>query len=58
LKTTYVTLVADESVHPEYDSALERVVRNLDQFHTMYIGDREVVSDKGEFEKNAQLTGR
>jgi len=49
-KVTYVTLLADETIHPRYERALEEIRHDLDRHHPMYIGDEEVESKAGEFE--------
>ncbi len=49
-KITYVTLFADESVHPKYEAALERFEGELGRRYPMYIGEEEVWSEDGEFE--------
>jgi len=54
-KVTYVTLSADENIHPLYESALERFGRDLDQYHSMYIGDEDIRSDAGEFESRSPI---
>ncbi|PSN85881.1 1-pyrroline-5-carboxylate dehydrogenase [Candidatus Marsarchaeota G1 archaeon BE_D] len=41
-KITYVTLFADESIHPSYEKALSEVEREIGQTHPMYIGGKEV----------------
>ncbi len=48
-KITYVTLFADESIHPKYEAALERFKRELGKRYPMYIGEDEVWSESGEF---------
>jgi len=54
-KITYVTLFADESIHPRYESALERFGRGLGQHYPMYIGSEEVLSDAGEFVERSPI---
>ncbi len=54
-KVTYVTLFADERIHPEYESGLERFSRSLDEYYPMYINDEEVESDAGEFEHRSPI---
>jgi len=54
-KITYVTLFADESVHPKYEAALERFERELGQRYPMYIGEKEVWSENGEFEHKSPI---
>jgi 1-pyrroline-5-carboxylate dehydrogenase len=38
-KITYVTLLADESIHDKYEHALETVRKKLGQRHPMFIGE-------------------
>jgi len=54
-KITYVTLFADESIHPRYESAVERFGRGLGQHYPMYIGTEEILSDAGEFEERSPI---
>jgi len=55
-KVTYVSLFADESIHPAYEKALETVERQfLGKHYPMYIGAEEVYSEKGEFEKRSPI---
>lgn len=55
-RITYVTLLADESIHPKYEEALARVERDLlGKGHPMYIGGKEVLSERGEFEKRSPI---
>jgi len=54
-KITYVTLFADESIHPKYEAALEKFSGQLGRSYPMYIGDREVKSDAGEFEHRSPI---
>jgi hypothetical protein len=55
-KITYVTLLADESIHPRYEEALSIVEKELlDKRYPMYISGKEVYSDKGEFEKRSPI---
>ncbi len=49
-KITYVTLAADESLHPKYEAALKRFSGKLGQRYPMHIGGKEIWSDAGEFE--------
>ncbi|MEM1945650.1 MAG: hypothetical protein QXH12_04615 [Candidatus Caldarchaeum sp.] len=47
-KITYVSLFADESLHPAYEKALANVERTyLGKHYPMYVEDREVFSDDG-----------
>jgi len=54
-KITYVTLFADESIHPKYEAALERFTRELGRHYPMHIGEREVFSSIGEFEHRSPI---
>ena len=54
-KITYVTLFADESIHPKYEAALKDFEKNLGGRHPMYIGQDEVWSKAGEFEHRSPL---
>ncbi|MFA7153923.1 MAG: aldehyde dehydrogenase family protein, partial [Methanoregulaceae archaeon] len=40
-KITYVTLLSDESIHGEYESALERVEKELGHHHPIFINGDE-----------------
>ena len=55
LKITYVTLFADESIHPKYENALKRLQKELGRHYPMYIGAREVKSKAGEFEHRSPI---
>lgn len=54
-KITYVTLSADESLHPKFEAALKRLSKKLGNSHPMHIGDGEVRSDSGEFESRSPI---
>lgn len=54
-KITYVTLSADESIHPKYDAALQKFDRELGHRYPMYIGEEEVWSEDGEFEHHSPI---
>ncbi|MDG6989244.1 MAG: aldehyde dehydrogenase family protein [Nitrososphaerota archaeon] len=54
-KVTYVTLFADESLDPRYESALGRLEPHLGERHPMYIGGKEVWSAAGEFEHRSPI---
>jgi 1-pyrroline-5-carboxylate dehydrogenase len=49
-KVTYVTLLADESIHPRYEEALKQVERDFGKHHAMHINGRPVLAGGGEFE--------
>jgi 1-pyrroline-5-carboxylate dehydrogenase len=42
-------MAADEKIDSQYEDALERFRRDLDQHHPMYVDGQEVRSDEGEF---------
>jgi 1-pyrroline-5-carboxylate dehydrogenase len=48
-KITYVTLFADESIHPKYEAAVKRLSKSLGKHYRMYIGTEAVESKDGEF---------
>src|SRR5437667_10357057 len=54
-KVTYVTLLADESIHPRYEEALKLVERDFGKHHPMHIGGRQVLASAGEFELRSPL---
>jgi 1-pyrroline-5-carboxylate dehydrogenase len=54
-KVTYVTLLADESIHPRYEEALKQVERDFGKHHPMYINGRQVLATGGEFEVHSPL---
>jgi 1-pyrroline-5-carboxylate dehydrogenase len=54
-KVTYVTLLSDEKIDPQYEAALERSRHDLDEHYPMYIDDEEVRSDDGEFEHRSPI---
>jgi 1-pyrroline-5-carboxylate dehydrogenase len=54
-KITYVTLFADESIHPKYEAALKSFEGELGKRYPMYIGEREVWSKAGEFEDRSPI---
>ncbi len=54
-KITYVTLLADESIHPKYENALKKLQKQLGRHYPMYIGAREARSDAGEFEHRSPI---
>ena len=54
-KITYVTLAADESLHPKFEAALRRLSARLGESHPMHIGGEEVRSDAGEFESRSPI---
>ena len=55
-KITYVTLFADETIHPKYEAALKNFEQNeIGRHHLMYIGEKEAKSEAGEFEKRSPI---
>ena len=54
-KITYVTLFADESLHPKFEAALKRLAPRLGKSYPMYIGGEEARSDSGEFESRSPI---
>ena len=54
-KITYVTLFADESIHPKYEAALVRFEKELGRRYPMYIGAEETWSEEGEFEHHSPI---
>ena len=54
-KVTYVTLLADESIHPKYEAALKQVEREFGKHHPMYVGGESVLASGGEFEVRSPL---
>ena len=55
-KITYVTLSADESIHPKYEAALKKFEEEgLGRRYPMYIGEEEVWSRAGEFAHRSPL---
>lgn len=54
-KITYTSLSADESLHPKYEAALERLKSKLGERHPMFIGREKVWSDAGEFEHRSPI---
>src|SRR5208337_587713 len=54
-KVTYVTLFADESLHPKFEAALKRFKPKLGSRYPMFIGGRKVWSGAGEFEHRSPI---
>ena len=48
-KITYVSLLSDESIHGEYEAALESIAREFGESHPMYINGNAITADQ-EFE--------
>ncbi|HZY46712.1 MAG TPA: aldehyde dehydrogenase family protein, partial [Candidatus Bathyarchaeia archaeon] len=54
-KLTYVTLLADPSIHPKYEAALKQVEADLGKHHPMYIDGRKVLVGDSEFDVRSPL---
>ncbi len=54
-KVTYLTLFADETLHPKFEAALKRFGHKFGQRHPMHIGSEKVWSDSGEFEHRSPI---
>lgn len=55
-KITYVTLMSDPSIHPEFEAALQKVAEKyLGKRYPIYIGREEVWSEEGEFEDRSPI---
>ncbi len=54
-KVTYMTLFADETLHPRFEAALKRFRSKLGQRHPMFIGGEKVWSEAGEFEHRSPI---
>jgi 1-pyrroline-5-carboxylate dehydrogenase len=54
-KVTYVTLLADESIHPRYEEALKQVEKDFAKHHPMFINGRNVLAGEGEFEVRSPI---
>ncbi len=50
VKVTYVTLAADQSLHPKFEDEMKRFETKLGERHPMFVGGKEVWSKAGEFE--------
>ena len=48
-KITYVTLFADESIHPKYEAAIKKLTKSLGKHYKMHIGEQSLDSKEGEF---------
>jgi 1-pyrroline-5-carboxylate dehydrogenase len=48
-KITYVTLFADESIHPKYEAAIKKFSKSLGRHYRMRIGEESITSKDGEF---------
>jgi 1-pyrroline-5-carboxylate dehydrogenase len=53
-KITYVTLFADPSIHPKYESALDEVQKELGGVHEMYIGGKPARAERT-FKKSSPI---
>jgi 1-pyrroline-5-carboxylate dehydrogenase len=54
-KVTYVTLSADESLHPKFEAALKQFEPKLGSRHPMFIGGKKIWSESGEFEHRSPI---
>jgi 1-pyrroline-5-carboxylate dehydrogenase len=54
-KINYVTLFADESIHPKYEAAIKKFENELNRSYPMFIGGAEVWSEIGEFEHHSPI---
>ena len=54
-KLTYVTLLADPSIHPKYESALKQMEADFGKHHPMFINGRKVLAGNGEFDVRSPL---
>lgn len=54
-KVTYVTLLADETIHPKYEQALKTVEKEFGEHHPMYVSGKKIFSRLGEFEKTSPI---
>src|SRR5436853_7489739 len=53
-KVTFVTLLADETIHPRYEEALKHVESEFGKHHPMFIDGRQVLAG-GEFEVHSPV---
>src|SRR2546427_1860013 len=53
-KVTFVTLLADETIHPRYEEALKHVEREFGKHHPMFIDGGQVLAG-GEFEVHSPV---
>lgn len=56
-KITYVTLLADERIHPNFEKALKEVEKEFGKHYPLYIGESEIYSSE-EFEKRSPIDNR
>ncbi len=54
-KLTYVTLLADPTIHPKYEEALKQVEQEFGKHHPMFIDGRSVLAGEGEFEDRSPI---
>jgi 1-pyrroline-5-carboxylate dehydrogenase len=54
-KVTYVTLLADETIHPRYEAALKEIEKDFGKHHPMFINGHQVLAGAGEFELRSPL---
>src|SRR5437660_1630201 len=54
-KVTYVTILADPTIHPRYEEALREVEKDFGKHHPMYINGKQVRAGEGEFEHRSPV---
>ncbi len=54
-KITYVTLLADPSIHPKYEAALKQIEADLGKHHPMFVDGRKITANDGEFDVRSPL---
>src|SRR3989449_10578130 len=54
-KVTYVTILADPTIHPRYEEALGEVGKDFGKHHPMYINGKQVRAGAGEFEHRSPV---
>jgi len=54
-KLTYVTLLADPSIHPKYEAALKQIETEFGKHHPIFIDGRKVLAGEGEFDVRSPL---
>jgi 1-pyrroline-5-carboxylate dehydrogenase len=54
-KVTYVTLLADKTIHPKFETALKQIEKEFGKHHPMFIEGRSVLAGEGEFEVRSPI---
>src|SRR2546428_182925 len=54
-KVTYVTILADPTIHPRYEEALREVEKDFGNHHPMYIDGKQVRAGEGKFEHRSPV---